>query len=45
MDIIDGIRKKFNRNQFEFSKHAVDRMILRYITVGEVREAIENATT
>lgn len=42
MEIIDGIRKRFERNQFEFSKHAVDRMILRHILVREIREAIRN---
>lgn len=42
MDLIDGIRMKFRDNQFEFSKHAVDRMILRHITVTEVREAIRH---
>lgn len=40
MNLIDGIRTKFRENQFEFSKHAVDRMILRHITVAEVRETI-----
>jgi len=42
MDLINGIRKKFHQNQFEFSKHAADRMILRHIAVSEVREAIHN---
>jgi hypothetical protein len=40
MNLIDGIRAKFSENQLEFSKHAVDRMILRHITVAEIREAI-----
>ena len=40
MDLIDEIRTKFRENQFEFSRHAVDRMILRHISVAEVREAI-----
>lgn len=40
MDLIDGIRAKFRENQFEFSRHAVDRMILRHVAVAEVREAI-----
>jgi len=44
MEVIDGIRKRFERNQFEFSKHAVDRMILRHILVREVREAVQNGT-
>jgi Domain of unknown function (DUF4258) len=42
MKLIKGIREKVNQNQFEFSKHASDRMILRHITVGELREAIQN---
>jgi hypothetical protein len=40
MEIIYEIRKKLKQNQFEFSKHAVDNMIIRRITVKEVREAI-----
>ena len=40
MGIINEIRKKLVRNQFEFSKHAVDNMIIRRITVKEVREVI-----
>ncbi|VAW32841.1 hypothetical protein MNBD_CHLOROFLEXI01-4253, partial [hydrothermal vent metagenome] len=27
MKLIKGIREKVNQNQFEFSKHASDRMI------------------
>ncbi len=42
MEIIGGIRDKFNQNLFEFSKHAADRMILRHITISELREAIRN---
>jgi len=34
------IREKFARNAFEFSKHAVDQAILRYIQVEEIKEAI-----
>lgn len=40
MEIINEIRKKLEQNQFEFSKHAVDNMIIRHNTVKEVREAI-----
>ena len=40
MSLINEIRKKVNRNEFEFSKHAVDQSIIRGITVQEVREAI-----
>ena len=42
MELIKGIREKINENQFEFSGHAVDRMIIRHITVGELREAVQN---
>ena len=42
MELIEGIRQKINENQFEFSGHAVDRMILRTISVSEVREAVQN---
>jgi len=42
MELIHGIRQKFNQDQFEFSRHAVDRIILRHIRVSEVREAIRN---
>jgi hypothetical protein len=40
MEIINEIRRKFQQNRFEFSKHAVDNMIIRRITVKEVREVI-----
>lgn len=40
--MIDLIRIKFQTNQFEFSKHAVDQTILRYISVQEIREAVSN---
>jgi hypothetical protein len=42
MELINEIREKFNQGQFEFSRHAVDRMILRRITVDEIRDAIRN---
>jgi hypothetical protein len=42
MELIGEIRYKFAQNLFEFTKHAVDRMILRHITVDEVREAVDN---
>jgi len=42
MELIDDLGKRFERNQFEFSKHAVDRIILRHILVREVREAVQN---
>ena len=40
MAMIDDIRRRFVSDQFEFSKHAVDRMLLRHISVQEVRQAI-----
>jgi hypothetical protein len=36
------IQAKFSHDEFEFSKHAVDRMILRDISVGETRETINS---
>ena len=35
------IRAKFAREAFEFSLHATDQTILRGISVGEIREAIQ----
>jgi hypothetical protein len=40
MAIIERIRAKFGRRQYEFSKHAVDQSIIRDITVAELEEAI-----
>ncbi|WP_404785256.1 DUF4258 domain-containing protein [Altericista sp. CCNU0014] len=40
--LIEEIRQKIVCGQFEFSKHAVDRSILRGIRVKEVIEAIAN---
>ena len=40
--MIEELRAKFERDQFEFSKHAVDQSILRDISVQEIREAIRN---
>jgi hypothetical protein len=42
MALIDEIRKKFEADQFEFSKHAVDQSIIRRISVQEVRESFAN---
>lgn len=39
--MIDAIREKIEDNQLEFSKHAVDQVIRRRITVREVREAVK----
>ena len=40
MSLIEEIREKIAKARFEFSKHAVDQVILRGISVQEVREAI-----
>ena len=40
MAIIDDIREKIARGQFEFSQHAVDQSIVRHISVHELRAAI-----
>jgi len=40
MTMIDELRNKFFREEFEFSKHAVDQTILREISVQEIRDAI-----
>jgi hypothetical protein len=42
MAIIDEIRIKFKKRQYEFSKHAVDQSIIRDISVAEVEDAIAN---
>lgn len=42
MDIVDGIRAKILRRQYEFSKHAVDQSIIRQISVAEVEQAVSN---
>ena len=40
MAIIDDLREKIARGQFEFSQHAADQSIVRHISVQELREAI-----
>jgi hypothetical protein len=40
MALIDEIRLRFVRDEFEFSRHAVDQTLRRDITVSEIREAI-----
>jgi hypothetical protein len=37
---LDGIKAKFQRNEFELSQHAVDQTLLRQVTVQELREAV-----
>jgi len=38
--MLEEIRSKILRRQYEFSKHAVDQSIIRDISVAEVEEAI-----
>ena len=40
MSLLEEIRQKVVAGHFEFSKHAVDQMIVRRINVQEVRNAI-----
>lgn len=40
MAMIEGIRGKFERRQYEFCKHAVDQSITRDISVAEVEDAM-----
>lgn len=40
MSTINEIRAKFERPQYEFSRHAVDQSIIRDIGVAELEEAI-----
>lgn len=42
MTLLEEIRAKVFRRQYEFSKHALDQSIIRDITVAEVQEAIAN---
>jgi len=42
MALLDDIRDKFARRQYEFSKHAVDQTIVRDITVSELEQAISS---
>ena len=43
MKIVVEIQEKFANEQFEFSQHALDRTILRKISVQEIREASQTA--
>jgi len=38
--MIREIRRKFARDEYEFSKHAADQSILRGISVREIRDAV-----
>src|SRR4030042_4412666 len=42
MGILEEIRTKMLRRQYEFSKHAVDQSIVRDISVAEMEEAISD---
>jgi len=42
MALLDDIRDKIVRRQYEFSKHAVDQTIVRDIRVVELEQAISN---
>ncbi len=39
--MLDEIRKKIQQRRYEFSKHAVDQLLVRNISVQEVEQAIE----
>ncbi|VFM97938.1 MAG: protein of unknown function (DUF4258) [Candidatus Kentron sp. G] len=41
--MLHDIREKIGRRQYEFSRHALDRMIIRDISVAEIEEAIQNS--
>jgi uncharacterized protein DUF4258 len=40
MSLIKEIRDKFSRDEFEFSRHAVDQTLRRGIKVSEIRESV-----
>ena len=42
MALLDNIRDKIARRQYEFSKHAVDQTIVRDISVSELEQAISS---
>jgi hypothetical protein len=42
MALLDDIRVKIARRQYEFSKHAVDQTIIRDVSVAELEQAISN---
>jgi len=42
MALLDSIRDKIARRQYEFSKHAVDQTIMRNISVSELEQAISS---
>ena len=42
MALVDEIRNKIARQNYEFSKHAVDQSIARDISVNELEQALSN---
>ncbi|OHB74142.1 MAG: hypothetical protein A2Z25_22470 [Planctomycetes bacterium RBG_16_55_9] len=42
MGMLEEIRGKIQKRQYEFSKHAVDQSIIRDIAVAELEQAISN---
>lgn len=40
MNMLNDIKEKFSRRQYEFSKHAVDQTIIRKISVAEIEDGI-----
>ena len=42
MAMLDDIRDKIARRQYEFSKHAADQTVVRDITVAELEQAISS---
>ena len=43
MGLIEDIRHKILRQEYEFSKHAVDQTIVRHIMVHEIEESISES--
>ena len=43
MAMIDEIRERVARDEFEFSRHAVNQMLRRAISVVEVRQTVSQA--
>ena len=42
--IIEAIRAKFDRREYEFSEHAVGQSVKRRISVREIEQAVRGAT-
>jgi len=43
MKSLEEIRRQLSEGEFEFSRHALKRVVERNIAEGEIREAAENA--